>query len=147
MRVFNALNGSELKKILMNEIERALDADPDFRPHLTFPMVRWSWKLEMRVYPRDPEGKSVEASGEVLQAERQPDGTTIDFNPEGKASDRVVISTPERIIDTPDVAREEEGLAVPEAISSMGSQPNFARRVEVGKGAKSPTSIPRQERE
>lgn len=147
MRVFNALNGAELKKILMNEIERALDGDPDFRPHLTFPMVRWSWKLEMRVYPRDPEGKTVEVSGETIQAVRQPDGTTVDFNPEGKASERVVISAPERVIDTPDIAREEEGLPVPEAISSMGTQPTFARRVEVGKGAANPSGLPRQPRE
>src|SRR5260370_12324949 len=65
MRVFNALNGIELKKLILTEVQKRLDNDGDFRVNLSYPIVSWEWELTVRVYPRDPAEFVVKAAGAV----------------------------------------------------------------------------------
>jgi len=59
-RPFNALSGTEIKKIILNEIERNMEADYRFKNHLTYPMVSWRWVLAAKVYPSEQPDIKVE---------------------------------------------------------------------------------------
>jgi len=139
MNLFNALNGKEAKQAIINEVSRALDNDSEFREHLTFPRVSWSWKLEMHIYPRTPEEKIVEAKGEVIQVERDENGNLMPVVDEKESHTKVVLQSAPREVVAPDAVREAEGLttdmAAPGGIKT-------ARKAEVGKAAENPTYSP-----
>ncbi len=110
-RLFNALNGQELKKIIMQQVEKAIDEDFHFRRHLTYPIVSFDWKLVVSAYPLQPPEFRVAAEHDVVAA------------PEGE---EIPVPAPEQIgtfelgdsskIEAPDAAREASGQAVPEPI-------------------------------
>lgn len=107
-RLFNALNGQELKKIIMQQVEKAIDEDFHFRRHLTYPIVSFDWKLLVSAYPLQPPEFKIGAEHDVVAA------------PEGE---EIPAPTPEQIetfeldgsrkIEAPDAAREESGQPIP----------------------------------
>ncbi len=107
-RLFNALNGQELKKIIMQQVEKAIDEDFHFRRHLTYPIVSFNWNLIVSAYPLQPPEFKIGAEHDVVAA------------PKGE---EILAPTPEQIktfefeggskIEAPDAAREESGQAVP----------------------------------
>lgn len=139
MNLFNALNGKEAKTIILAEITKALDNDSEFREHLTFPRLSWSWKLEMRIYPRTPEEKVVESSGEAIQVTRDENGNLVPVVPESATHTKEVLQSVLHKVDAPDALREEAGLATDAA--ALGGI-KTARTAEVGKAAKHPTVSP-----
>lgn len=150
MNLFNALTGKEAKQVILNEVTRALENDSEFREHLTFPRVRWSWRLEMHIYPRTPEEKIVEATGEAVQMKtekvgeefvmsRDENGQLVPVVPENATYVKEVLQSAEREVMAPDAVRAAEGM------ETQAAQPGgirIARRAEVGKAAQNPTVSP-----
>jgi hypothetical protein len=133
MRVFNALNGNEIKRVLMADFERVLNQDSEFQPHLTFPRVSWRITIEMDIYPRTPSTKVIEATGDVT--EHALEAAQPAYVAEGLAGVRETLTSEERRVDAPDQVREEMNIPA----SSAPPQITFARRAEVGHGAEHPT--------
>ncbi len=139
MNLFNALNGKEAKQAIINEVIRALDADSEFKEHLTFPRVSWKWRLEMMIYPRTPEEKVVEVEGEAIQMTRSADGTLQPVVAEAESHVREVLQSTPRQVVAPDAVREAEQL---ETVAAQPGGVRVARAAEVGKAARNPTMSP-----
>jgi len=124
IRPFNAINGTELKKIILTRIQNQLNADTRFGHHLTYPQMSWRFKLAINVYPSEPSSMEVEIGPETVKApgaELLPADTPhveIDI---GGGSD---ITAPVPGGQTADAARREAGLAVPapQAIPGPGGE-------------------------
>lgn len=132
MRVFNALNGDEVKRILKSDFAKLLDNDSELARHLTFPVITWRITVEMTIYPRTPSDKLVATDGTIETVDAQ---TGVPADIAGIMPRKIAMATEERRIDAPDQAREEEGIARVEAKPQI----TFARRAEVGTGALNPT--------
>lgn len=104
-RAFAPINGLEAKQIILREIERALDADWRFKQHVTFPLVRWNWKLHFEI-------------GGFAKSEFKL-GTAVGAENGGEVADKGDLEF-ERIIEAPaagqkaDEVRRENGIGVPE---------------------------------
>lgn len=147
MQLFNPLNGDEVKKIILADLARTLEADTELQQHISFPRVSWHWRLEMKIYPRTPEIKEVVVTGEAVQVTEA--GETI--VPVESTHTREVYSSPSREVIAPDQVREQEGLAVSQQRSALS--PFMSKKqggpgpvIEVGRAAENPTSLPRQGR-
>jgi hypothetical protein len=153
MNLFNALNGKEAKQAIINEVTRALENDSEFREHLTFPRVSWNWRLEMKIYPRTPEDKLVEAKGEMVQMQTVPDpldptkvvmardpvtGNLMPVIAESETHVREVLHAT-RETQAPDAVRAAEGIATP--MAAPGGI-RFAKSVETGNAAQNPVYSP-----
>ena len=138
MNLFNALNGKETKTAILNEISRALDNDSEFREHLTFPRVSWSWRLEMRIYPRTPEEKIVEVQDEIIEVVRDENGQLMPTVPANSTHVKEVLHAA-RENQAPDAIREAEQIQTSQAAPGGVK---FAKRVETGKGAENPVYSP-----
>jgi hypothetical protein len=132
MRVFNALNGEEVKKILKSDFAKLLDMDSELARHLTFPVITWRITVEMEIYPRTPKEKIIAGTGTLEEVDPN---TSQPVDVTGLTARKIAMATEERRIDAPDQAREEEGIARVEAKPQI----TFARRAEVGTGALNPT--------
>ncbi len=101
--VFNALDGAELAKSIVKQIEPAIraqmEADANFKEHLTYPVVEWEWTLVVRAYPHEPGSFGAKAQGKLAQ----PKVTIV-------GASRVVDSSSDE--NTPDAVRAEAGIAV-----------------------------------
>ena len=62
---FTALNGLEVKKALLKEIERHLNADTRFSQHLTYARLMWKWKFASNAYPDEIGEIRIELEGEI----------------------------------------------------------------------------------
>jgi hypothetical protein len=107
--VFNALNGVELRKYILDQIEKKLEASNEFPEGLTFPWVKW--RLGILSYPQqdknaEPKNEFIEESGEI------PEGSS-------EGSKEIVIDL-EEIVDTPDKARVESNQPVPTPLPGPG---------------------------
>jgi hypothetical protein len=98
MRIFNALNGAEVKQIILADIDKAMDGDQQFQKHLTYPQVEWTWKLTVKAYPSEPPQFGAEAAGEGTVKATEPEivvleggraVTKSDQNPDAQAPDDV----------------------------------------------------------
>jgi len=65
VRPYNALNGLELKQVILKQIETHLDATGEFMAGVTFPCVDISWNVSLKVYPK--ENPHIEAHGEISE--------------------------------------------------------------------------------
>lgn len=140
MNLFNALNGRETKQVILNEITRALDNDSEFREHLTFPRVSWHWKLEMIIYPRTPEEKTVEVVGDAIQVIRDEAGNLMPVVPESASHVREILQSAPREINAPDAIRESEGLVTQTA--APGGVRIANKPAEVGRASANPLLSP-----
>jgi hypothetical protein len=141
VRPFNALNGLELKKILLKEIERHLDNDFHFRQNVAYPLISWQWKLACNVYPGEPPTwdasigpKEIRASGaEGFVPETDP--VQVDI---GATRD---VSAPAG--ETADSVRRESDIPVPapRAVRGPGNQRMVVDAPAVGPGVNA-TSAP-----
>ncbi len=107
-RLFNALNGQELKKIILQQVEKAMDEDFHFRRHLTYPVVSFDWKLVVSAYPLQPPKFEITAEHDVVAA---PAGEEIPVpKPEEIGTFELQGS---RKAAAPDQHREESGQQIP----------------------------------
>jgi hypothetical protein len=142
MRVFNALNGEELKQLLLRDVQRVLSQDSELQRHLTFPKVSWTITVDLKIYPRTPADKQIVVLGGIEQV-TLPGGAPVDTLPErgepvptgDPLSETLTNESPEIGEHVgPDALREEAGIPT----ASAPPQITWARRVEVGTGAKHP---------
>ena len=117
-RVFQALNGAELKDIILKKIAQEFDANPRFRPHLTFPLVSFGFRVHITAYPMEPPSIDVAGTGKVGDQE----GVDLDHPVESEMMGSVHIDAPRDGGLTPDEAREQADLPVtrPEIVSHGG---------------------------
>lgn len=120
VRPFYALTGQEIKKVILKEIERQLDADYRFRENITYPLINWRWKLACNVYPGEPANWKVVvgpvntlAEGAVMPQEDEP-YVEVDFD--GGRD----VSAPARDGMTADATRRDAGLPVPSPRKAPG---------------------------
>jgi hypothetical protein len=115
VRQFNAINGRELAEAIALQIAEQMDGDQNFRQHLTFPVVEWAWKLEVKAYPVSEDrilvsaggrGANREAIEKVVEAAvaAAPDSDVI--------PDVYVMEGGQERTDQPDTIREKAKLPV-----------------------------------
>lgn len=110
-RPFNALSGTEIKKIILNEIERNLEADYRFKNHLTYPMVSWHWVLAAKVYPSEQPDIKVEIEKTLKSPGFTEPFTGFDPIEITVESERTVAAPAAG--QTADAARRDAGIEVP----------------------------------
>ena len=103
---YNALNGQELKKIVLAEVERAIDNSGLFHISRTFPVVDWSWNLKIKAYPQEPAEEEIGLSRREAVAPVPDHGQTVEEELKGGREEvgKAV---------APDAVRTEEKLPVP----------------------------------
>ena len=103
---YNALNGYELKKIVLREVERAIDNSGVFHISRTFPVVDWNWTLTIKAYPQEPAEDQIAISGHEAVGPVPDHGQMIDEELKGGRTEvgKVI---------APDAVRTEEELPVP----------------------------------
>lgn len=110
-RVFQAIDGTELRRIILAEIERVIDLDPKFKRHLTYPIFSFSFNIAISAYPMEPaEFKVVGKYKRVVPgAELPPDDTPFDII---KVAGELNVDAPAEGGLAPDEARERAGIPV-----------------------------------
>lgn len=108
MRLFNALDGSEVKAIVLREIETAMDLNEQFGKHLTYPLVEWQWEIRVKAHAQ--ENGQFGAEGELATAVKHIEPIALVLTG-GRKVTRMSESDPEER-QAPDQARAEAGLPV-----------------------------------
>jgi len=108
-RVYNPLDGAEVKALILAEVEKAFSEVSDFRPSVAFPVVRWNWNLVVSCYPREPQDITLQKVGAHVSSDATPEEmtSTTDIVLEGQNAVGAQGMTPA------DQIREEGGLPVP----------------------------------
>lgn len=110
MPEYNALNGRELRAILLKEIADAFDQIHDFTSEaVTFPVVRWQFNLKLDCYPREPQTIDVQKAGARIATEATSEEMTSTQPYELQGANAVGAEG----MLAPDQAREQAGLPVP----------------------------------
>lgn len=106
--VFNALSGPELVEAIVADIRKKLVATGDFDANITFPWVKYEFRVSMVSYPKQPADADpvLVAHGTGGATEGVPSDATPDLLKETVVADSVVV-------DTPDHARIDSGLPIP----------------------------------
>jgi len=110
-RPFSALSGTEIKKIILSEIERNLEADYRFKNHLTYPLVSWHWVLAAKFYPSEQSEVHVELE-KTLKSPGVPTPAVDDPHIKIEISSERIVAAP-TAGETADSARRSAGLEVP----------------------------------
>ena len=108
-RVFNALNGQELKDLILADIRKELDADPRIESHLTFPVVEWTWELKIDAYPVAEPHMEIEAKGSVGTEE------AVEKARKAQTAEKIIVKGTRKVSpegQAPDEARAEVGLPI-----------------------------------
>lgn len=110
-RVFNALNGEEVRKIIISDIEKHLSGDADFRQHLTYRSIEYVFELRMRVTTTEP--RQVKAT--LKSGRQQVDPASKEEIAGASSIEKSVLSGQEidSRVKAPDRIREESGLHIP----------------------------------
>ena len=114
-RVFNAINGAELLKIILKEFQEQGELHDEFNESITFPIVEWEGELRMRAYPRTPSEFTVKLGGEIVHFEKTDDGEKPAFKQAELERPIEVELKIENIVDNEnpaDKVREDNGLPV-----------------------------------
>jgi len=107
VRLFNALNGAEVKEIILADIRRAMEDDMQFQKHLTYPKVEWTWQLTVKASPTEPPQFRQQAEGEITVKQAEPEVTVL------SGGRSVTKSAEQADAQAPDEARRDGGLPVP----------------------------------
>lgn len=116
-RPFNALNGAELKALVLKEVREAIDRDFHFQEQLTYPVVTFAFKLAVTAFPCDPPGFTIESAA-TLEDKNAP--KPVNRPESAEASGNVNVDAPNDAGLTPDQARRRAGLPVPLPSPSYG---------------------------
>lgn len=124
-RVYNALNGNELKTIIFNQIKAALDNDTQFSQNRTFPVVEFNWNVTIKAYPLEPPEQTTKGAGVITQVDKTSNEPKVIPTEESKSVE-VALEGGKTTDETkfPDKVREEEeGLEVrtPTTIPGVGT--------------------------
>jgi hypothetical protein len=118
IRPYNALNGIEIREIILSEIKRQLENDFRFRQNVAYPLISWSWKLAVNAYPLDPPQFEVNVADKVITAPGAegflPEGAVVEIDI-GSSRD---VTAPAG--ETADAARRSANISVPTPRSVKG---------------------------
>ena len=118
-RVFTPLNGEEVKKMILKEIENELDLDGDFRQHITYPTLEWDWTLRMECQQRTPTTleRHLQGSVETVSPETKK---PVPLPPDAKRISK--IRGKGRTVTTPDRDRAASDMPVfaPKNVEGVG---------------------------
>lgn len=110
MPQFNSLNGQELKKIVLAEIEKDLDNSGAFAQNIAYPWAKLNWSINLTSYPqRPPDADPIPVATGGIEA--QIEGGKQEA-PEALAEVAINREVP-LVLDTPDQARADAGLPLP----------------------------------
>jgi len=129
-KLFHALAGDELAKVIKDDVERLLNGSQILVPHLTFPKCSYSVEIRLESYPMD-RAVIFETNGEFDSGDSKPEDRQV----ETLTSKREIGETQET---APDAVREAHDLPtlVTERQADTGAiieRPKMPR-VTVGKG-------------
>ncbi len=116
-QIFNALNGTELKKAILADVEREMDLTGEFRNHVTYPWVKYTAHLTLLSYPK-----------QAMDAEPGIKITAKDVLWDAKEAQAVGPEVPEvvldlkvdGVVDIPDQARVDSGQPIPTQALAAG---------------------------
>lgn len=115
MRLFSALNGQEVEHIILSEIRKAMDADEQFRQHLTYPKVEWEWEVRVKVHDQENGEFSVSIAGAVNVKQTEPLITVL------KGGRQVTKTSEDQVgVQAPDEARQDAGIPMLEKTEFAG---------------------------
>ena len=103
--VFNALSGPELLKAVLSDIEKKLLATGEFDTHVTFPWVKYDYRVSMVVYPK----QAVDAEPGIVVA-GQFEAPVVEPGEKPLTQFKVEDTV---IVDTPDLARIASEQPIP----------------------------------
>lgn len=106
MSQFNPLNGAELKKVILAQIEKEMDDSGDFQANITYPWLKYTFEIKMNSYPKfafDAEPVVVAKGGDSLSVEV----------PSTEDDTKETLISGGTSVDTPDQARVDAELPIP----------------------------------
>ena len=116
-RLFNGLDGGELRAMILAKLKTSLDKDTRFSANITHKVVSWVIKLDVVSQPREEDLTHFEQRNAI--AEVDPDTGAWNFVREGQnqwpACMYIPIEIASGVQDTPDAIRQE--LGEPERIA------------------------------
>lgn len=112
-RTFHPINGVELKKMILKDVEDMLTKNSDFNQNICYPHINYEVTVRCVSYPRDPEEfKSVIEGGSITVDEQ----TKESFKPSQFEKPKILEINRERNASSetqpPDKTRIETGLPV-----------------------------------
>lgn len=110
MPQFTALNGIELKKVILARIEQELDDSGRFQQNLAYPWLKWSASVSLTSYPQAP---MEDEPKEIIQVKEELGDDTVSLDQLQPPATVVVVEIPPTVIDTPDQARVDAELPLP----------------------------------
>lgn len=131
-RLLNAVNGAELRQMIVSRLQERLQNDRRFSQNLTYPLAAVALRLDIIVQPREPENahQLLELSFGLAEAGQDPQTGEPDF-------DRISLDAawPEAVLISksdfwgleraPDDHRQEHGLEVPTGRREAGAPAAF----------------------
>src|SRR4249920_4161680 len=63
---YNALSGSEVKTAILAQLEKLMEQDDRFHQAVTYPIIRWTFSLDVEAYPADSGMFVVEHQGLLI---------------------------------------------------------------------------------
>lgn len=119
VRPFNALNGEEVKNVILTTIKNHLDADSRFKKHLAYPQIAWRFALAIDAYPMEPSKIELNIGPQTVKApgaELLVDDSFISIDIKGGQN----VNAPAEGGISSDAARREAGLPVPAPTAVRG---------------------------
>lgn len=111
LRLFNALNGSELRQSIIESHRQTMMNDTNLSLSTTFPVVEYETVTTIRAYPREPAEFKTTSKG-AFEVEG--------FKPDENEKPVVLVTKSGRKIEAPDQEREELGLGIPTPVNEAG---------------------------
>lgn len=153
VRSFTALNGVEIKKAILADIQRQLDMDYHFGQHLSYAAISWRGKIAIDAYPKEIGKFEVNAGATIhpttarpLEEGEQPERIDIEigrrvtagFEPEGQSADSLRRETGQPVPITKTIT----GPAGERITVEAPSVPDKAREGEPVETRRSETNAP-----
>lgn len=127
-RLYHALNGEEVRSIIMRQLKEALDRDTRFKVSNTFPKISWEITVAITAQPREEPHLFVQVEAGAVEIDKKTGEPVLGPHDEFKFR----ISTGQEYSDIPDDVRAKNGLDSPIAVRAEGlpiSEGDADRRV------------------
>lgn len=145
-KVFNALNGHELKTTILRELDQVLSNSDDFRQNRTYREFSYEFRLSIVAKPREPNPAFEVTTERHLQEYDRKTGEPV---PPGENEQPIILDlrssrAHDARTEPPDLIRKEVGLPIPQAREIAGQTVELSSEdVELSKYATSVADIAR----
>ncbi len=137
-RLYNGLDGRELRRKIIRDIEDLLDQDDRFSQNVVYPKVSFTFDLSIKVYPREPEeirlqiGREYGEGGSGNGVERVYHGEHEHQHPDKvRQAIDVPIPTPQKVkrVGVVDVTREQQEEIIAKRETEVGLRSEYVPEV------------------